>query len=130
MTNILFVCKFNRFRSVFAEAYFNKRNTDKSVAARSAGVIRGNPIDAGILALARARGLTLKKEPEGISMEALKWQTMIVIVADDVPESIFSRIRSDRIVTWGIRDANESVDAIFERVDDLIEHLGSVEKSG
>jgi len=41
---IAFVCKYNRFRSQIAEAYFNKLNKNKSIKVYSAGVIKGWPI--------------------------------------------------------------------------------------
>ena len=44
--NIIFVCKYNRFRSRVAEAYFNKINRNKNIHAYSRGVIRGDyPLD-------------------------------------------------------------------------------------
>ena len=50
-TNILFVCKYNRFRSKIAEAYFNKINKNKLVSVKSAGIIRGNPVSKDIIAV-------------------------------------------------------------------------------
>ena len=44
--SILFVCKYNRFRSRVAEAYFKKINKNKNISVKSAGIIKGNlPLD-------------------------------------------------------------------------------------
>ena len=40
--NILFVCRYNRFRSRTAEAYFKKINKNKKIKVKSAGIFKGN----------------------------------------------------------------------------------------
>ncbi len=40
--NILFVCRYNRFRSRVAEAYFKKIN--KNFKVKSAGLFKGRPL--------------------------------------------------------------------------------------
>src|SRR5690606_11322810 len=91
MKNILFICKFNRFRSTLAEAYFNKRVKELELpyVAKSAGLFRGNAISDSIRNQAFQYGLKLKSNPEGLSVDILSWQDVIVVVADDVPTSIF-----------------------------------------
>ncbi len=85
--NILFVCKYNRFRSRVAEAYFKKIN--KKVKVKSAGIIKGSPLNANEVGGAKSEGLNISGKPQGISTKLLQWQDVIVIVADDVPSILF-----------------------------------------
>lgn len=123
--NILFICKFNRFRSVLAEAHFNARNKNLDVHAKSAGLIRGSSIDERLREIEQRHWFTVKPEPEGLSTDLLDWQDMIVIVADDVPESVFRdhRVKNQNITTWSIPDKTASAAAIFAHVEQLIESL-------
>jgi len=46
MKKILFVCKYNRFRSKTAEAFFNLLKHNKKIKAKSTGLIKGDyPLD-------------------------------------------------------------------------------------
>lgn len=103
--NILFVCRWNRFRSKIAEAYFNKYNRNKNLNAKSAGMFKGNAIDKGIYDSAKSLGLEIKGKPRGISAKLLKWQNKIIIVANDVPKVIFEDKRyHNNIEVWKIKD--------------------------
>ena len=42
---ILFICKYNAFRSKVAESYFNKMNKNKKIKAFSRGFIMGGAPD-------------------------------------------------------------------------------------
>ena len=77
--NILLICKYNRFRSKFAEAYFKKGS--KKHKTRSAGVIKDNPISKKIERSALARGLKITKKHQELDLPTLKWKENIVIVA-------------------------------------------------
>ena len=125
MKNILFVCKYNRFRSKIAEAYFNKINRNREIKAKSAGLIRGAPINRLQKKLAKEEGIIIKGRPRGISSKLLKWQNMIVIVADDVPPEIFrdNEEYGKETVVWKIPDKNESVREIIKKVDELNNRL-------
>ena len=105
-TNILFVCRYNRFRSLIAEAFFNKYNRNKNVKAKSAGVVRGNPLSENVRKLAKKYGLKIKKVPSGLSSKLLAWQNLTIIVANDVPESIFDRNKEygKEVIIWKIPD--------------------------
>lgn len=124
---ILFVCKYNRLRSAFAEGYFNMKNTDQTCIAQSAGVFKGDPIDWGIRNTAALYQVKVKESPEGITAEILRWQNLIVIVADDVPPSIFDdhRIPCRTVIVWNIKDSRKSIPLIAEKVDELIYELSS-----
>ncbi len=105
-THILFVCKYNRFRSVMAEALFNKLNKLPHVKAKSAGAIRGSPLDATIIAVAREHGLKIKKSTSSLTYSLMKWQTLTVVVADDVPASLFKKNKKQgkNVLAWNIPD--------------------------
>jgi protein-tyrosine-phosphatase len=133
---ILFMCKWNRFRSRIALAYFKKainsiKGKKPSVIAKSAGLIRGTyPLSENQVSIAKKYGLDIKGKPEGISHDLLRWADVLVIVADDVPESIFKG-KVKQIITWKISDSTEKdrkkIDKIIKatmlKVDGLIKRL-------
>ena len=60
MTNVLFICKYNRFRSKVAEAYFKNliKEYDHEFKAKSAGIIRGQyPLDSNQIKIAKKFGI-------------------------------------------------------------------------
>jgi len=105
--NILFVCKGNRFRSKVAEAVFNKLNKDRRHKARSAGIIKGRPVASIVKKCARKLGYTIKGSPRTIDISLLKWQDRIIIVADEIPPTIFEGIDNlvKDIIVWKIPDS-------------------------
>ncbi len=122
--NILFVCRFNRFRSKVAEAMFNKINKNKRFKARSAGIIKGNPISKEIKETARKFGILIQGTPIGLSSELLKWQDMTVIVADDVPKQVFrdNKKYGKKIIIWKIPDADEETET------DMLKRINMIHK--
>jgi protein-tyrosine-phosphatase len=106
--NILFVCKYNRFRSKIAEFYLNKARNN--LKAKSAGIIR---VNRGLSSKEEKRNKYLKKEfgiiinskSRGINYKLLKKSDLIIIVADDVPKIIFNNKNwKDKILIWKIPD--------------------------
>ena len=90
MKKILFVCKYNRFRSQIAEQFFKKYNTKKNIYERIAGIFKGlYPLDKTESNLAKEFGIEIKKEPETISINFLKDINMVVIVANDISKELF-----------------------------------------
>lgn len=127
--NILFVCRFNRFRSRVATAYFNKVNKNKKFKARGAGLFKGRPIDKFEQKIAKEFGINIKGTPQGLSTELLIWQDRIIIVADDVPKAVFySKKYKNKVIIWKLPDvftnnkkkAGDLVKEIIKKVDDLI----------
>jgi len=123
---ILFICKYNRFRSKVAEAYFRKINKNKNIKAYSAGILAGNPISPNVKKIAGKLGFKITGKPKGIKESLLDSIDLLVIVADNVPESLFeSNVR--RLMRWNIPDTNqndmESIErisrAIMKKVDEL-----------
>ena len=129
---ILFVCKYNRFRSKIAEAYFKKIN--KNVKIASAGLIKGFlPLDKDQVKTARRFNINIIGKPKTLSMDLLKKQDKIIIIADDIPRSIFNyKWYRDKIVIWKIRDVDRGSDikgnvfiikSIIKKVDNLLVKL-------
>lgn len=105
--NILFICKYNRFRSKIAEFLFNKFNDNKNYHALSAGIIRGSPVDVKQKKACIKIGISLKGEPVGMSSKLLKWQDIIVVVANDVPSVLFKENKKygKKLIVWKIPDS-------------------------
>ena len=114
--NILFVCRYNRFRSVMAEAFFKRYNKNKSIHVKSASPIRGGPQRENILKAAKEFNLKIKQHPQGLTYDIMKWQDITVVVADDVPAALFDKNKKlgKRVISWKIPDAKE--DTFKERL--------------
>jgi len=138
MKNILFVCKHNMFRSQIAKAYFNKINRNKNIKAESAGLIKGYlPLDKQQVSVARKLGINLQGNPKGLSIDLIKKQNLIIIVADDVSKSLFNckeyiDFNTTKIIKWKIIDSfdgdsdfkvREIIKRIMKKVDVLVKQL-------
>ena len=135
--NILFVCKYNRFRSKIAEIYFRKINQNGKIKVRSRGIIE---INKSLDSLERKRNKYLKKKFDfvlygkslSVDVKSLLWADKIIIVADDVPKVLFnSKKWRNKIEVWKIpdekadnkRNINKSVGLIMKKVDTLVKNL-------
>ncbi len=131
--NILFICKYNRFRSRIAEAYFRKINKNKNIKAKSAGAIKGNPITKDNISLAKEFGLDIRGKTKGLSSKLLIWQDIAIIVADDVPLSLINNKKyNKKLVVWEITDVKKQetkyikekrIRMIMKKVDNLNKQL-------
>ncbi len=127
---ILFVCKHNRFRSKIAEAYFNKINKNKKITASSAGVFKGYPVDVNVINIGKKYGLKINRKTNGLNEKNVREMNIVVIVANDVPASIFDG-KVKKIISWKISDSAQSnknkieeiMKLIIEKVDDLVRGL-------
>ncbi|MBM3233319.1 hypothetical protein FJZ18_04100 [Candidatus Pacearchaeota archaeon] len=125
--NILFICKYNRFRSRIAEAYFNKINKNPKIKAKSAGIIRGSTLDSTQVRVCKEEGLNISGYPKGMSTTLLKWQEIIIVVADDVPPSLFedNKKYGKKLLIWKIPDSKtnseEEIRGIVQSIKTNIE---------
>lgn len=118
--HILFVCKYHRFRSKVAEAWFRKLNKNQNLKVKSAGVIRGSPIDNEIFEACRKVGIKISNKREGLSTDLLTWQDVLIIVADDVPLKLFSNEKyGKQTLVWKIKDTDGDVDAMIPIIMDI-----------
>ena len=108
--NVLFICKFNRFRSKIAEALFNKLNVDCKNKAKSAGIVKGNPVSRDVAKIAKNLGLKISIKPRKLTANLLKWSDLIVIVANNVSEKPFKNglKKGKKIIVWKIKDCEEN----------------------
>jgi len=125
---ILFVCKYNRFRSQVAESYYRKIGGKNG---KSAGIFLGRyPLDKQQRELAKQQGIIINKKPETISTALLRETDTIIIVANDVPKEIFKYGVKylQKIIVWKIPDEmNNSeknilkiIKAIKKKVEGLV----------
>jgi protein-tyrosine-phosphatase len=134
---ILFICKYNRFRSKFAEAYFKKINQNKNIKVQSAGIIK---MDVPLTSTEKQRNsyinkkynLSFKTTSREISSKLLREQDKIIIVANDIPKIIFNgRFWRNKVEIWKIPDEkeanekniNKSVGVIIKKINKLIKTL-------
>ena len=127
--NILFVCKNNRFRSKIAKSYFEKINKNKNIKVSSAGVFAGSPITKKIKKIIKKVGLDITGKTRSMSTNLLKKQDLIIIVADDVPKSLFNNKPVKKIKKFKIKD-NYDLDEkkILKIVKELIKKIDKLNK--
>ncbi len=116
---ILFICKYNRFRSQIAETYFRKINKDKTIKSYSAGVIIGVPIAKSVKDVGKKLGLKINGKPKGIREKLLKDVDLFVIVANDVPELLFET-KTRKLMKWNIPDTSQGDYCNIERISRMI----------
>lgn len=131
-TNILFICRFNRFRSRVAEAYFKKINKDKKIKSDSAGLKAGSyPLDSDEVECAYELGIDINGKPKRMTEELANWADTIVIAADDVMPSFLAQYikTKKKIIHWQIPENNSNdheeiksvINQIKNKVDELIQ---------
>jgi protein-tyrosine-phosphatase len=106
---ILFICKYNAFRSRVAEEYFNKINKNKKITTISRGLITGGSPDKEQIELSKKiLGINIiKRKPLPLTIQNLKEADLIVVVANDIPKIIFnyrSRRLFKKVIIWKIKD--------------------------
>ncbi len=133
---ILFICKYNAFRSRVAEEYFKKINKNSKIDAISRGIIIGGDSDQLQKDIAKdiLDADISKRSPFPLNVNDLKESDLIIVVADDIPKIIFNYqllpIR-EKVVIWKIKDEQKGnkenikkiVLTIKKRVDELNKKL-------
>ena len=128
---ILFICKYNRFRSRIAEAYFKKINKNNKIRIDSCGLIKGIPVSKTTISVAKKYGINMKGKTKGLDEKVLKSMDLLIIVADNVPKSIFKKFNR-KIIVWKIEDASQNdkndiekvIKKIMKKVENLAKNLG------
>jgi protein-tyrosine-phosphatase len=135
MTKILFICKFNRFRSQVAEAYFNQINKNSSIQASSAGFIfpMSSRLQPNQVKVAAQNGVFMKGKSKSITAQMLKDSDIYIIVADDIPKGMLNAKKyNKKMIVWKIKDAHHddakaitlSVNTIKNKIEGLVKRLG------
>ena len=134
---ILFVCKFNLFRSKVAETYFNRMNKNKDFCAESAGIIEvTRPLSEGEKErnryIKQEYGLSFNPQSRTVTYDLLNSADQIIIVAEDVPKKALEHHRwSNKIMAWKIpdehtgdkRNVNKSLKPLIRKLDLFISKL-------
>jgi protein-tyrosine-phosphatase len=99
-----------------AEAFFKKYNKNEKLHVKSGAPIRGGPQRESIIKAAKEFNLKIKQHPSGLTARMLRWSNLIVVVADDVPLSLFDKNKKigKKVIGWHIADAKK--DTLEERV--------------
>lgn len=113
--NILFVCRYNRFRSRVAAAYFRKVNKNKKIKSGSAGLIKGDPVNPLAAKTAREFGLNIKGKTRGLSSGLLEKQDAVVIVADDVPPQTIKN-KCKKLIVLKVKDTKVINAKVFRKI--------------
>jgi len=104
---ILFICKYNKFRSKVAEAIFNSINKNKKIKAESAGFTldKERPyIEPVVIEIMKRKGYKMKKLiPRKINLNLLKKFDMLIITANNVYKNSFKNFNG-KIIKWKIKD--------------------------
>jgi len=128
---ILFICKYNAFRSRAAEAYFRKLNNDKRIHVSSAGFIDGGSADKVQREIAKKLlDVDIRGKITYLSLDLLRKQDLVVIVAKDVPKIMFNNsygYGKTKFVYWGIKDEQllnkKNVKVIVKKIKKRVERL-------
>jgi protein-tyrosine-phosphatase len=105
---IIFICRHNVFRSRVAEAYFKQINKNKNIEVSSGGLIKGK----SFMNLSKNEIIAIKEEnikfisqPKNLTTNFLAKQNLTIIVANDVPISLFNNKEyNKKVVQWKIPD--------------------------
>jgi protein-tyrosine-phosphatase len=129
---ILFVCKYNRFRSKVAEAYLKSKLKNKDFEIISAGLIPStNGMEKRELKVVNKFGIDVRAKPRGINTRKVFWADLIIIVADNIPKKLFKfHNHNIKVLKWRIKDFNpgdseekiaDTIKQIIKKVDRLVE---------
>ena len=133
---ILFICKYNAFRSRIAEEYFKKINKNSKIQVISRGFIMGGNSDNEQREISnKLLGINIAKRKHlPIKISELKEADLIIVVANDIPKIMFNYSLAPlykKLIIWKIKDEqkrnkrniNKIVLSIKERVENLNETL-------
>lgn len=131
---ILFVCKYNAFRSRISEEYFNKTNSKNKAISR--GIIMGEDSDEVQRNIAKSLlGINIvKRKPLPLTFQNMRDANLIVVAANDIPKIIFNYplpAIQKKLIIWKIPDEQNRNEAnirnivlsIKRKVDELNKKL-------
>jgi protein-tyrosine-phosphatase len=126
--NILFICKYNSFRSKGVESFFKKHNKNNKLKVKSAGLITGYKKHPNIHKATQKLNIDISGRAVNLTIDLLKWHDIIILVADDVPLNFFTTIHKvKKIIHWKIADAEkETVSSrvyVLKKIDKKIRKL-------
>ena len=106
---ILFVCKFNRYRSNVALALFNKHNRNPNVIAKASGVVQGPPVLEKMKRVASEFGVSLERKPKHLTEYDYSWADLVITIGKDLDKGTFERIagRPRKVISWELADVEQ-----------------------
>lgn len=126
--NILFICKFNRFRSKVAEALARHYIRRKDVEIRSAGILVDfiRPFMAKeVVEIIRNKGIeNIDERSMLLNEQAIQWADKIIVVASDCP---LGKLPPERIEIWPVEDASEQdMPSVLMRISEIEKHVNAL----
>lgn len=130
MTNILFVCRYNRYRSRVAEALFNFYNKNRDIKVKSAGTDSlelGLPIIgiAGQVLTELKVDFNKNQRSRAINKSLIDWADKIYVVADDVSLEGLPRAKTKQI---DIPDSWQTYEIALENIKEIEGHVKQIIK--
>jgi len=116
---IIFVCKYNAFRSKIALSYFNKINKNKEIKAVSRGFIMGGKPDKIQKGIAKKMGVEIKGKQNCINLKELIEADKIILVANDIPKKMFDYKLINlkkKLENWRIKDEQKQNPKNIEKI--------------
>ena len=106
---ILFVCKFNRYRSNVALALFNKYNKNSNIVAKASGVVQGPPVLDKMERVANEFGISLERKPKVLTEYDYSWADLVITIGKDLPASVFEHIAGvpRKVISWELADVEQ-----------------------
>jgi len=132
---LIFICKYNAFRSRVAEEYFNKINRNNKINVISRGLIMGGNSDKEQRQIsAKLLGINIaKRKPLPITLPELIEADLIIVVANDIPKRIFDYHNVNlqkKLIIWKIKDEQKrnkrNINNIVLKIKERIENLNRV----
>ncbi len=119
--DIIFVCKYNSFRSRVAEEYFKKINKNAKIRVMSRGIILGGDSDKAQRSISKKLlGINIaKRKPLPLNLQGMKKADLIIVVANDVPKVIFNYWLmpiKDKVIIWRIKDEQRMNEKNIKRI--------------
>ncbi len=107
---ILFICKYNAFRSRVAEEYFKKINKNKNIKVLgSRGLVMGGNSDNVQREISKKHlGINIaKRKPLPLTIKDFKEADKVIVVANDIPKVMFNYQNAPimkKVIIWKIKD--------------------------
>ncbi|MEJ2267572.1 MAG: hypothetical protein P8X70_00660 [Nanoarchaeota archaeon] len=133
---IIFICKYNAFRSKIAELYLKKINKNKKIKSFSRGFIMGGKPDKTQISFGKKiTGVDITKvKQKPVNLWELIDADKIIVVASDIPIKMFDYHLEDlqkKVEIWKIKDEQKqnknniinTINSIKKEVEKLVEDL-------
>jgi len=129
---LIFICKYNAFRSRIAEEYFKKINKNNKIKVISRGFIVDGRADKEQTKLAKTiLGINIsKRNPLPIKLNELIGADLIIVVANDIPKMMFnykSGSLMKKVIIWKIKDEQyknkRNINNIILKIKERVENL-------